>query len=108
MPYTGIIIFVFILVHLSNFHLTDRSKPVADLVRDLLSMPGLAFFYIFSLVALALHLSHGAWSMFQSLGLHHKKYNPLLRKGALFFSILVGTVFILIPLLALMSRGFLL
>jgi len=82
--------------------------PVADLVRELLSRPGLAMFYIVSLLAVALHLSHGAWSLFQSIGLNHDKYNQLLLKGALAFSILVGTVFILIPIMALVSRSFLL
>jgi succinate dehydrogenase cytochrome b subunit len=108
MPYTGVIILVFIIVHLMNFHFTDKSVLIADLVRELLSSPGLAFFYIFSLVALALHLSHGFWSLFQSIGFNHEKYNQLLLKGALAFSILVGIVFTLIPVLALVSRSFLL
>jgi succinate dehydrogenase / fumarate reductase cytochrome b subunit len=108
MPYTGLIIFVFIIVHLMNFHFTDKSVLIADLVRELLSKPGLAFFYIFSLIALALHLSHGFWSLFQSIGFNHKKYNQLLLKGALVFSILVGIIFTLIPVLTLVSRSFLL
>jgi succinate dehydrogenase / fumarate reductase cytochrome b subunit len=108
MPYTGVIIIVFIIVHLLNFHFTDKSVPVADLVRELLSRPPLAAFYMVSLLAVALHLSHGAWSLFQTVGMNHDKYNGLLLKGALAFSILVGTVFILIPVLALVSRSFLL
>ena len=108
MPYTGVIIVVFIIVHLLNFHFTDKSVPVADLVRELLSRPGLAMFYIVSLLAVALHLSHGVWSLFQSIGFNHDKYNRLLLKGALAFSIVVGLVFILIPVLALVSRSFLL
>jgi succinate dehydrogenase / fumarate reductase cytochrome b subunit len=108
MPYTGVIILVFIIVHLMNFHFTDKSVSVSDLVRNLLSRPGLGLFYIFSLLAVALHLSHGVWSLFQSIGFNHEKYNQLLLKGALVFSILVGTVFILIPVLALVSKSFLL
>ena len=108
MPYTGVIILVFIIVHLMNFHFTDKSVPVADMVRELLSIPALALFYIVSLLAVAMHLSHGAWSLFQSIGLNHDKYNGLLLKGALAFSILVGAVFILIPVMAIVSRGFLL
>ena len=108
MPYTGAIIIVFIIVHLLNFHFTDKSLAVADLVRELLSRPPLAFFYIVSLLTVALHLSHGAWSLFQSIGFNHDKYNRLLLKGALAFSIVVGLVFILIPVLALVSRSFLL
>jgi len=108
MPYTGVIILVFIIVHLMNFHFTDKSVPVADLVRELLSKPALGLFYIFSLLAVALHLSHGVWSLFQSIGFNHDKYNRLLLKGALAFSILIGAVFVLIPVLALVSRSFLL
>ena len=108
MPYTGAIMTIFIIVHLMNFHFTDKSIPVADLVRNVLSRPGPALFYIVSLLAVALHLSHGAWSLFQSMGFNHEKYNSGLYRGALVFSILVGGVFILIPLLALVSKSFLL
>ena len=108
MPYTGLITILFIFVHLDNFHFTDKSVLVADLVRNLLSNPALAAFYVISLLSLALHVSHGFWSMFQSLGLNHPQYNGLIRAGALTFSILVGTLFILIPVMAVFSSGFLL
>jgi len=108
MPYTGVIILIFIVVHLLNFHFTDRSIPIADLVRQLLSRPVLAAFYICSLFCVALHVSHGAWSLFQSIGFNHEKYNRMLVNGAVAFSILVGIVFILIPVLALISNSFLL
>ncbi len=108
MPYTGAIIFIFILVHLKNFHFTDRDLLIADLVREILSSPVLAIFYIFSLVALGLHLSHGFWSLFQTIGINHRKYNRLMLKGALIFSIFLSSVYILIPLLTLVSRSFLL
>jgi succinate dehydrogenase / fumarate reductase cytochrome b subunit len=108
MPYTGVIILIFIIVHLLNFHFTDKSVPVSDLVRNLLSRPGLGIFYIIALLAVALHLSHGTWSLFQSFGFNHEKYNQLLLKGGLIFSIVVGIVFIFIPVLALVSRSFLL
>lgn len=108
MPYTGVIMTIFIIVHLINFHFTDKSVPVADLVRNTLSRPGPAIFYIVSLLAVTLHLSHGTWSLFQSMGFSHEKYNSVLYRAALAFSILVGGVFILIPFLTLVSRNFLL
>jgi len=108
MPYTGVIILIFIVVHLLNFHFTDRSIPIADLVRQLLSRPVLASFYICSLFCVALHVSHGAWSLFQSIGFNHEKYNRILVNGAVAFSIIVGIVFILIPVLTLISNSFLL
>lgn len=107
MPLTGSIILLFILVHLQNFHFTDHSQPIADIVRNTLRLPALALFYLISLLALILHTSHGFWSIFQSLGLNHPNYNNSLKKGALLVSIAGGLLFILIPLLALGCRTFL-
>ncbi len=108
MPYTGAIIFVFLIVHLRNFHFSGKDLLIADMVREILSNPVLSCFYIFSLVALALHLSHGFWSLCQTIGLNHDKYNQLILKAALFVSILMTSVYILIPVLTLVSRNFLL
>jgi succinate dehydrogenase / fumarate reductase cytochrome b subunit len=95
-------------VHLKNFHFTSTELLISDLVREVLGSPILAFYYIISLVALGLHLSHGFWSLFQTMGLYHEKYNVLVLKGALVFSLLLSAVFILIPVLTLISRNFLL
>jgi succinate dehydrogenase / fumarate reductase cytochrome b subunit len=108
MPYTGAIIFIFIIVHLRNFHFSGKDLLTADLVREILTNPLLAFFYIFSLVALALHLSHGFWSLFQTIGFNHEKYNGVILKGAILVSIILCGVYILIPVLTLVSRNFLL
>ncbi len=108
MPYTGAVILVFVLVHLANFHFTNQEVNIADLVRSTLQRPGYGLFYILCLAALGLHLSHGFWSMFQSLGLSHPRYEPLLRNGALAISLLIGALFILIPALAMLWQGFLL
>ena len=39
----------------------------------------IALIYIAANVALAVHIFHGAWSMFQSLGINNPKYNQLRR-----------------------------
>jgi succinate dehydrogenase / fumarate reductase cytochrome b subunit len=36
-----------------------------------------SIFYIFAMVCLGLHLYHGVWSMLQTLGLSHPRYNGL-------------------------------
>ena len=103
MPYTGVIIVVFIIVHLLNFHFTDKSVPVADLVRELLSRPGLAMFYIVSLLAVALHLSHGVWSLFQSLGWDHPEWGPWRQRFAAVMAVVIGACNISIPLAVLVG-----
>ncbi|MDH5523914.1 MAG: succinate dehydrogenase cytochrome b subunit [Desulfobulbaceae bacterium] len=107
MIYTGLLILVFIGVHLADFHFSAGSRPMADTVRATLSRPWSAAYYIVSGLALALHVSHGFWSLFQSLGLEHPRYSPLIKGVAAFFSIALGLVFTLIPLLALFSPNFL-
>ncbi len=107
MPYTGVVILIFILVHLGNFHFTDHTLPIADIVKTVLAAPLFALFYIGSMVALGLHISHGFWSLFQSLGLNHPKYNKALRYAVLLLTLILCAVYILIPLSALLCENFL-
>jgi len=107
MPYTGLLTLVFLVIHLANFHFARTAQPEAEVVRRVLRQPGFALFYMLSVAGVALHVSHGLWSMFQSLGCNHPKYNPLLEKGAVALSLLIGAVFFLIPLLTLTFEGFL-
>ena len=55
--------------------------------------------YVVSLIFLAFHLSHGFASAFQTLGLNHKKYTPLIEKLGLAFSILVPLLFAIQPII---------
>jgi len=107
MPYTGALILGFLLVHLANFHFAAKTLSPSEQVRTVLSNPPLAAFYLFSVSALTLHASHGLWSIFQSLGVNHPKYNPFLRIGSLFTALFIGTIFMLIPLLVLTTDRFL-
>ncbi|MBU4261120.1 MAG: succinate dehydrogenase cytochrome b subunit [Proteobacteria bacterium] len=108
MPYTGVVILIFLVVHLVNFHFTDHSIPISDIVKNVLRQPLYALFYISAMIVLALHISHGFWSLFQSLGLNHPKYNGTLRNGTLGAALLLSAVFILIPLCTLLIKKFLL
>jgi succinate dehydrogenase / fumarate reductase cytochrome b subunit len=53
--------------------------------------PAVSLFYVVAMLALGLHLWHGAWSFMQSLGLNHPRYNRL-RNG---FATLVTAVVVL-------------
>jgi succinate dehydrogenase / fumarate reductase cytochrome b subunit len=108
MIYTGVIILVFVVVHLLNFHFISRELPIADVVRNTLRNPGYAVFYIIGVLALGLHISHGFWSLFQSFGIEHPKYTSSLDRKAVISGFVVGLVFALIPILALLVPGFLL
>ena len=106
MPYTGVVILIFIVVHLLNFHFTDHSIPIADIVKNVLSQPLTALFYMAAMAVLCLHISHGFWSLLQTFGINHPKYNSALRNAALALALLLAALFILIPLFTLSIQDF--
>jgi succinate dehydrogenase / fumarate reductase cytochrome b subunit len=52
--------------------------------------PAISGFYILAMILLCMHLYHGLWSMFQSLGISHPRYTPKLKKGAAIVAILIA------------------
>jgi len=91
---------VFHLLHLTTGTIHPQFIPLhayENLVNGFLVIP-FALAYIAAMVFIGFHLSHGAWSMFQSVGFSHPRYTPVIRKGAAVAAwILVGG-FISVPL----------
>ena len=54
--------------------------------------------YVVSMAVLGFHLWHGFMSSFQTLGLNHSKYNPLIAFVGKAFAIIVPALFALIPI----------
>ncbi len=99
MRVTGPIISLFILYHLADITwgwFDDdwvRGDPYGNVDRSLSFLP-VAIFYIVANIALAVHLFHGVFSMFTSLGINSPKLNPLRRPIAIGISglILLGNL----------------
>ncbi len=99
MPYTGIIILIFVIVHLSMFHFIDHTnQTIYDIVSNAFSNPITVFFYIFVMIILSIQIIHGFWSLFQTFGLNHEKYTPVIKIIGLLFSIFIGVGFGFIPI----------
>ena len=84
MRWTGVIVLLYLLYHLADLTLgwtnPDFVKGAAyDNLVASLSVPWVAAIYIVGNVALGIHLFHGGWSMFQSLGINSPRYNGLRR-----------------------------
>ena len=102
MMWSGPIVLAFIVFHL--LHLTTGTvhpqfvplNAYDNLINGLRVIP-VALFYIVAMILVGMHLSHGMWSMFQSLGFSHPKYTPLIKKFAAVFSWLLIAGFISIP-----------
>ena len=88
MRWTGPIILLYLLFHLADltwgWWLGDdfvRGDPYHNVSESLGNLP-IAILYIAANVALAIHIFHGTWSLFQSLGVNNPKYNNLRRNLA--------------------------
>lgn len=57
--------------------------------------------YMVGMILLSMHLYHGTWSMFQSLGVSHPRYTPVLKLAAHIFAWVVAIGFISIPVAVL-------
>jgi succinate dehydrogenase / fumarate reductase cytochrome b subunit len=55
------------------------------------------------MIVAALHVKHGLWSAFQTLGANHPKYFPLIKVLSLIFSLCVGAGFGFIPIFMMSS-----
>jgi succinate dehydrogenase / fumarate reductase cytochrome b subunit len=103
----GVIILLFLLYHLADLTLGianpdfHHGSVYENMVASLSRWP-VALLYIVANIALAFHIYHGTWSLFQSLGTANPKYNDLRRGFAAVFTfvILVGSLSIPIAILA--------
>lgn len=106
MRWGGVLLLVFIVFHLLHYtfgtiHPDFRHGEVGrNLIVGMRSTP-VALFYAVSMVVLGLHLWHGTWSVFQTLGVNHPAWNRTRRVVTVLLAVLVAGGFFLIPLGAL-------
>lgn len=108
MAMLGLLILVFIGLHMWQFwaqmHFfevgTDAKghKDLYTLVAAAFQEAWVVIFYLAALVGLSIHLMHGFQSAFQTLGLNHKKYTPLIKGLGKAFAILVPLGFASMPI----------
>ncbi len=100
MPYTGFIILMFLIYHLLKFHFTDHAgQTVFDIVFNAFIQPVNVVIYIIAVGIAAIHVSHGLWSAFQTIGLDHPKYTPLIKIASIVFGLIVAFGFGFIPVI---------
>lgn len=107
----GTFVLIFIVIHLKSFWFEMKfgSIPMVDYdsgsMKNLYLIVSVAFseswyvaFYVVAMMILAFHLSHGFKSAFQTLGLSHIKYTPLIKLVGTSFSIIVPILFASMPI----------
>ena len=102
MTLLGTLILIFLIIHIRNFwipnRLTGLESTLFNEMKETFQQLWLVIFYELAMISLAYHLMHGFQSAFQTFGIHHSKYNPLIRGFGMGFSIFVPLVFASMPL----------
>jgi succinate dehydrogenase / fumarate reductase cytochrome b subunit len=107
MYWSGPILAAFIIYHLLHFTFGtvhpdfQELHPYENVVNGFRVIP-VSIAYIVAMILLGMHLYHGAWSMFQSVGLSHPKYTPMLKRFAALAAtlIVIGNISIPISVMA--------
>ena len=99
MPYTGVLILIFVISHLLKFTFVDKTAtPIYQQMAASFANPVWVLIYVVAMVIVAVHISHGFWSMFQTLGINHPRHMPLIMKLGLVVTAIFGLGFGILPI----------
>jgi succinate dehydrogenase / fumarate reductase cytochrome b subunit len=106
MRWSGPILLLFIIYHVLHFTVGSVHPAFieGDVYRNVIvgfSVWPVAVAYIVAMTALGLHLHHGAWSMLQTLGASHPRWDRSRNAAAKVFTVIVVLGFISVPLAVL-------
>ena len=108
----GTILLLFIIIHMRTFwyEMHFGSVPMAEydgkqykdlyaVVKEAFSQWWYVLLYVISMVAIGFHMAHGFQSGFQSLGIRHTKYTPMIEfVGRYFFALIIPVAFAAMPI----------
>jgi succinate dehydrogenase / fumarate reductase cytochrome b subunit len=95
MTLLGTLLLIFLVIHMADFwlhtkkalYITHEEENPYLQVKAAMQNPLLLVIYIAGFFSLGFHLLHGFPSAFQTLGLNHKKYTPIIKAAGTAFSI---------------------
>ena len=108
MIFGGLFIMLFVIYHVLDFTFGSVNPNFEDgniyhnVIASFRVWP-VALFYVLAMVAVGMHLFHGIWSTFQTLGWNTARSNRLIRNLATFFAVLLTLGNISIPLAVLIG-----
>jgi succinate dehydrogenase / fumarate reductase, cytochrome b subunit len=108
MRYTGVVVLLFIIFHLADLTWGTANPDFVrgDAYRNLVASferPVVCLIYIVANIALGMHLFHGSWSLFQSLGLNNPRWNSWRRMFATGFAAVIVAGNLSFPIAALLG-----
>lgn len=115
MAFTGIVLLVFVVIHVNTFALGDTEtitvageqySDLKQLVIDTFANSALyTFGYTIVMILLGTHLGHGIWSAFVSLTMRSKKTSDIVYTVGAIFAVLLAVGFLFIPLYIYFAGG---
>ena len=103
MYWSGPVIAIFVVLHILHFTTGTvfghgfREGQIWQNMTSAFKIVPVAVAYIIAMVLLCLHMYHGLWSWCQTLGMHHPRYTPVVKRAAAIAAILIAAGFISIP-----------
>jgi succinate dehydrogenase / fumarate reductase cytochrome b subunit len=112
MIWSGIVVFLFVIIHVKQFkygawYQTVSDNPVRDLARteyEVFAQPLWVAFYVIATLLVGLHLRHGIASGFQSIGVDHPVYTRRLTAWGIAFAVLIGVGLAIIPIWVFLTQ----
>jgi succinate dehydrogenase cytochrome b subunit len=106
MRWSGVIVGLFVIYHLLHMTTGDVHPEFVegDVYRNIVvgfSRWPVSLFYVLAMVCLGLHLRHGVWSMLQTLGASHPRWDAARKTGATVFATVLVLGFVAVPLAVL-------
>lgn len=103
MIYTGLLILLFLVIHMRNFFYVIKFGEVPNggdyaLVTEFFGIWYYTVLYVVAFILLGLHLNHGFQSAFQSVGLNNKTWTPVLKLLGTIYSVIIAGGFSLVAL----------
>ncbi len=104
----GVLLLVFIVFHILHFTIGSVHPAFVEgkVYQNLASgfeVKWVAVFYLVAMIALGMHLFHGAWSSLRTLGLAQQKTEPLRRYLPIALAVIISSGFAAIPLAFLLG-----
>jgi len=102
----GTLLLLFLIIHLKHFwvvsrftnEITSGEETLFGEMKEVFESPLLVLVYVLGVISLGYHLLHGFQSAFQTLGLNHPKYTPIIKAFGFWFSIIISGVFASMPI----------
>jgi len=102
----GTILLIFLIIHLRHFwvvsrftdEITSGRETLFNEMKEVFSQLWVVILYCLAMVSLGYHLLHGFKSAFQTLGWNHVKYNSIIEKTGMIFSIVLPVLFAAMPI----------